>query len=146
MDPVHGRAGADNRIEAEDPLVRMLLLEAAHQVDLRADRPLRLGRSGLDLLDYVFGRSVQICSPHHVEGALRVHDDGNAGVLGPCLFYLFDGESAGYGTVALPEDDFGALKRLGGGSAEWLARVPYDHLIVGVQSHRDGGVAAQMLV
>ena len=56
MDAVHRRAGADDRIEAEDVLVRKFRVEAVDQVDLGADSP---GRPG--------GRAVMVSMMNSVE-------------------------------------------------------------------------------
>ena len=55
MNPVHRGARADDRVQAVDQLVRMLLLEPAHQVDLRSYRPLGAGGRLCDRLDYELG-------------------------------------------------------------------------------------------
>ena len=38
MDAVHGRTGADDGVEAEDSVLRILVRESVHEVDLGADR------------------------------------------------------------------------------------------------------------
>src|SRR6266851_1189395 len=58
VDAVHGRAGADYRVEAENQLLGMLLRKAMHKVNLSSYSPLAARRSTFDLLDNVLGRAV----------------------------------------------------------------------------------------
>src|SRR5688572_28408388 len=51
VDAVHSGAGANDRVEAEDGLVRVLVRQAADEVYLRADGKLAAGRALRDRLD-----------------------------------------------------------------------------------------------
>ena len=79
MDAVHRRAGADDRIEAEDVLVRQLRVEAVDQVDLGADGPGRPGGRRRDGVDDELGRAVTIGGLDDLQPALRVDDDVDPG-------------------------------------------------------------------
>src|SRR5207249_2436301 len=51
VNPIHGGAGADDRVEAEDELVRILFGETVDQIDLGAHGPLAACGSLTDGLD-----------------------------------------------------------------------------------------------
>src|SRR5215217_4821088 len=73
VDAVHGRAGANHRVEAEHGLVRVLVGQTADEVDFRADRPRAAGSALRDYLRDEFSRAVHICSLHHLVAALGMH-------------------------------------------------------------------------
>ena len=112
VDAVHRRAGADDRIEAEDVLVRQLGVEAVDQVDLGADCPGRPGGRRRDGVDDELGRAVAIGGLDDFQPALRVDDDVDARVLGPRRLDLLDREAGVDRAVALPEDQLRRLQRL----------------------------------
>src|SRR5699024_2428272 len=85
VDPVHRRTRADDGIEAEDRVLRMLGGQPLDEVDLRADgegrRLIRLG----DGLRDVCGRAGLIGGGHGLARALGVDDDADVRMFGPGL-------------------------------------------------------------
>src|SRR3990170_9001869 len=148
VDAVHGGAGADHRVQAEHQLVRVLAGQAGDEVDLRAHGELRAGRRLRDRLRDELRGAVHVRRLHDLHPALRVDDDGDAGVLPSRLFHLLYAEAQVDGAVALPEDGAGALKLLQGVAAQGAVGegvVPDRHLVQ-ADAALEAGVPAQVLV
>src|SRR5579885_3917472 len=132
MDAVHGRAGADDRIEAEDELVGMLLGQALDQVDLRANGPLAASGGLLNLLNDVFGRAVEIGGGHDLLATLGMNQDLDAGIFRAGLLDLLEIEAHMRRAVALPENDLRPLDLLVGAiGGHWIFGIPDKHLMRG---------------
>ena len=145
MDAVHGGAGADDGVEAEDGVLGVLVGEALDEVDLGADGEDGAGGGGGDGLDDEVGRACGIGCVDDVHGALGVDDDADVGVLGAGRGDLAGGEALVDGAEAVPEEDLGVLELLLGVAAEGFVGVPGGHLVEG-DAHLFGGVAAEVLV
>ena len=77
VDAVHGRAGANHGVETEDLVLRVLIREPLHQVDLRSNGERAAGRSGGYGLGDVVCRARGVGRIDDRHGALRVHDDAD---------------------------------------------------------------------
>ena len=145
IDPVHRRARADQRVERQDRLVRVLLGEAVHEVDLGADRDRRTSRRSLDGLDDVARRADLVGHGDRLVWRLWVDHDDAVRVLGAERGDLLGREPLVDRAVALPEEEGGVLGLGLGQPAQVEARVPQRHVVVRV-AHRDPGVAPEVLV
>ena len=145
VDPEHGRAGADERVEGEDRLVRVLGGHAVDHVDLGADGEHRAGRGPLHLGEDPFRRADEVGQFDDLVGALGVDDDPHAGVVAAGGLDVVDLEALVDGAVALPEEELGLLHVALLEAAEVVAGVPHPH-VGGGEAHGEGGVAAQVLV
>ena len=145
MDAVHGAAGADDGVEAEDGLVGVVGGEALDEVDLGTDGDHRTGRGGFDGLLDVVGGACLIGGIHDLHGALGVDDDSDAGVSLACVRDLVNGEALMDRAEAVPEDDLRVFELGGRVAAEGFAGVPERHLLER-DAHGLGGVAAEVLV
>ena len=140
VDPEHGRAGADQRIEGEDRLVGVLGRHAPHHVDLCADGQHRPGRGLFDPGQDPLGGPHLVGQGHDLVGALRVHDHGHAGVLGPGGGHVRRLEPLVHRAVALPQQESGVLDLPVLQAALLEPGVPHHHLR-GRIAHGQGGVA-----
>ena len=145
VDAVHGGAGADDGVEAEDGVLWVLGGEALDEVDLGANGEDAAGGGGFDGLDDKVGGAVGVGCVDDGHGALRVDDDVNTGVTLAGERDLFDGEALVDRAEAVPEEDAGVEKGSGGVAAEGQVRIPDGHLREG-DAHGLGGVAAEVLV
>src|SRR5580658_1890837 len=102
MNAVHRRAGTDDRVEAEDRLLGMLVGQALHHIDFRADGKDRARRSSLDAFAYEVGRARLVGRIHHLHGALRMDDDTHVGMTQARQLDLLYGEPLVYRAEAVP--------------------------------------------
>ena len=109
IDAGHGRAGADEGVQADDGLVGRLVVEALDQVDLGGHADHRPGRGRRHAADQVVGRAHQVGHLHHVVGALGVHHHDAVGVLGPEGRHMLGPEALVHRAVALPQQQGGPL-------------------------------------
>src|SRR5437879_12412734 len=72
-------------------------------------------------------------------------NDADAGMLVADACHLLRGEALAYGTIALPQDDARIAHRFRTVPAEFLVRVPDNHLLER-NAHAIAGVAADVLV
>ena len=93
VDAVHGGARANDWIQAENDLVRVVLGEAVDQAYLSADGPLAAGRGLVDRLANDLGGAVHVRGLDRFEGALRVYDHGDVRVPLAGGIYLPGGEA-----------------------------------------------------
>ena len=105
VDAVHGRAGADDGVETEDFVLRVLVRQALHQIDLSADGERAAGWSRGDGLGDVVRRARSIGRIDDRHGALRVHDDTDVWKAQAGGFDLADSEALVHGTETVPEND-----------------------------------------
>src|SRR5215469_6783429 len=109
VDAVHGRAGADHRVEAENQLLRMFLRQAMHEVNLGSYSPLAARRGAFDLLDNVLGRAVEVSRFDYLTAALWMYKHLDAWILGARFGNLLHIEAHVRRAVAFPEDNAGTL-------------------------------------
>src|SRR6476660_9656482 len=74
VDAEHGRAGAHERVERHDRLVRILPGHALHHMDLGGDPEGSARRCGLDPLEDAFGRTDPIGNLDDIMRALGMDD------------------------------------------------------------------------
>src|SRR5207248_7976515 len=122
---------ADNRVEAEDKLLRMCSCQAMHKVDLRSNSPLASCWSLLNLLDDVLGRTVEIGSFDYLATTFRVHQYFYTWILDSRFVDLLHIEAHMRGTVTFPEDNAGALDFLVSViRSHGIFRIPDYHLLL----------------
>jgi len=146
VDAVHRRARADLRVKADDGLVGVLLGKTIHQVHFRPDRPAGAGGGILHHFEDVLGASVEVTGENHIELALGVDEDVDAGILGARLLNLLDGEALMDTAMSLPQNESRGLKLLDRVAAQRLERIPEGHLSVGIEAHFDSRVAPEVLI
>ena len=145
MDAIHGRAGADDRIEAENRLVRVFGRQPVDHVDLGADRQDRTRLGRFDGLADEVGRTRRVGRIHDRHRAFGMHDDLDAGIVGPGFVDLRNGETLVDRTEAVPQQDLGITEFGFGVAAEGFARIPHRHAFER-NAHRLGGVAPEVLI
>ncbi len=148
VDPVHRRAEADRLVEEDDLLVLRgeTVGQAAHQVELGADRPLRAGRGRLQRLDDVLRRADVVRGGDDLVLALRVHEHVDAGYARPHVVDGLHREAPVHRAVPAPQDHLRVAQLLGGQAAVGLVRVVEDAVLQGHPHVPHGRVAAQVLV
>src|SRR6266436_218798 len=144
-DPKHGGANANAGIERDNFVALQFLAEAVDKVNFGADGPFGACRGGLDGFDDAFRRAYLIGGLGDLEAAFRVSDDANAGMLAADALHLLRRETLVHGAVALPENDARAANRFRRVSAQFLVRIPDDHLIER-DAHSVPGVATKVFV
>src|SRR6266700_2448911 len=90
----------------------MLLSQAMHQVDLGSHPPFATSGSTLDLLNDIFGRTIQISGLYHFAAALRMNQNLDAWVFGTCFLNLLHVKAHMRGAIPFPENNSGALDLL----------------------------------
>src|SRR5215469_16767059 len=144
-DSKHRRANAHAGIERDHFAVFQFLSEAIYEVNFGAHRPFRSGVSGHNGLADAFGRADLVGSLRHLETAFGMNDDANAGLFASDRVDVLGAEALMDRAVALPENDLRLREGLRAVPAEFLERVPDNHLVEW-NSHAVAGVAPEMLI
>ena len=143
--PVHRATGADDRVQAEDRLLRVLPGQPADHVDLGTDRPRRPRRRRFDSLQDGLGGAALVGRLDNLPADLGVHHHAHAGVFAPCFFHLLHREPLVRAAMPLPEDDFCLPELLRGGASVGQPPVPEHHLVQR-DAHGVSGIPPQVLV
>src|SRR5450631_4102635 len=124
----HGGAHANAGVERHYFVARHFLAEPIDQVDFGADRPLRALGGFRDGLDDAFGRADLIGGLGYLEAAFRMHDHANAGMLAADTLDVLGREALVHRAVALPQNHARRADGFRRIAAEFLIRIPDDHL------------------
>src|SRR5699024_1358575 len=128
VDAVHRRAWADDRVQAEDGVLRVLGGQALDQVDLGADGE-GGGLGGLfDGAADVVGGAGLVGRIDHGHRALGMDDHAHPRVLGAGLVDLAGGEALVHRAESVPQHHLRVSQRLLVVAAERAARIPHRHL------------------
>ncbi len=129
-----------------DLLLRVELLQAIDQVQLRADRPLGARRRLLDGLDDLARASLHIALVADFHRAFGMDQNLDVGILRAELIDVLGTKHRVDTAVPLPEEDLAPLQLFGRVAAAFrFVRVPDTHLVQR-DAHRLGRVAAEVLI
>src|SRR5580693_9480727 len=144
-DAEHRGANAHAGIERHHFVIRKFLAEPIDQMNFGAHRPLRARRRCGDRLYDALGRADLVGGLGNLKAALRMNDYADARMLAAHAFDVAWGETLVDRAVALPQNYARSVNGLWGIPAEFLVRIPHNHLVQW-NAHAKRRVAAKMLI